>query len=253
MDRSGAPGCAWFLCLVYICLYFNNCIDPNLGDGTKSPIMMCCFAQNDISMLLNFYFWQPVYYLIDPEDQSFSVKSREKRVRWTGVDENIGAKICYKLVDEESGKIICRSVIQSTTEADTAILQIDPIKPLPPPDAMLDEIMTAADFKTPVSSDNKKDPVDSTPASKDTMNWREMEQSNQVEHQEDIQQRNFNYFQPKFCKQQHRYQSRSKTPVYGFETVAEIDENRPVGGKEFIFFRDNGEKEPVCKQFEFIL
>ena len=27
-DRSGAPGCAWFLCLVYICLCLNNCIDP---------------------------------------------------------------------------------------------------------------------------------------------------------------------------------------------------------------------------------
>ena len=38
---------------------------------------MCCFAHNDISMLLNFYFWQPFYYLIDPEDQSFGVKSKE--------------------------------------------------------------------------------------------------------------------------------------------------------------------------------
>ena len=79
MDRSGAPGCAWFLCLVYICLCLNNCIDPKLGDRTKSPFMMACFAHNDISMLLNFYFWQPVYYLIDPEDQSFGVKSKEKR------------------------------------------------------------------------------------------------------------------------------------------------------------------------------
>ena len=57
MDRSGAPGKAWFLCLVYICLCLNNGVDPKLGDGTKSPIMMCCFAHNNISMLLNFYFW----------------------------------------------------------------------------------------------------------------------------------------------------------------------------------------------------
>ena len=111
MDRSGAPGCAWILCLVYICLYLNNCFDPQLGDGTKFPITMCCFATNDISMLLNFYFWQPVYYLVDPTHQSFSVTSREKRARWASVDEKIGAKMCYKLVDEESGKIICRSVI----------------------------------------------------------------------------------------------------------------------------------------------
>ena len=57
MDRSRAPGAAWFWCLVYICLCLNNCVDPKLGDGTKSPIIMACFAHNDISMLLNFYFW----------------------------------------------------------------------------------------------------------------------------------------------------------------------------------------------------
>ena len=107
MDRSGTPDAVWFLCLVYICLCLNNCIDPKLSDGTKSSIMMACFAHNDISMLLNFYFWQPVYYLIDPEDQSFGVKSKEKRARWAGVDEKIGAKMCYKLVDDESGYIIC--------------------------------------------------------------------------------------------------------------------------------------------------
>ena len=82
--------------------------------------MMCCFAKNDISMLLNFYFWQPVYYLVDPEDQSFSENSRKKEAQWAGVDEKIGAKMCYKLVDKESGKIICRSVIRTVTEPGSA-------------------------------------------------------------------------------------------------------------------------------------
>ena len=54
MDRNGAPECAWFLCLVYI--YSASTVDQKLGDGTKSPIMMACFAHNNISMLLNFYF-----------------------------------------------------------------------------------------------------------------------------------------------------------------------------------------------------
>ena len=57
MDRSGTPAAAWFLCLVYICLYLNNCVDSKLYDVTKSPIMMACLAHNDISMLLSFYFW----------------------------------------------------------------------------------------------------------------------------------------------------------------------------------------------------
>ena len=157
--------------------------------------------------------------------------------------------MCYKLVDEESGKIICRFVIRSATEAGTANLRIDPIEPLPPPDAMLDKMMTAADFKTPVSSDNKKDPVDSTPASKDTINWREMEQSKQVEHQEDIQQRYFNSYQPKFPNQHYRYPIRSKNAAFEAETTVENEGKPTVGDKEFDFLRDNGEKEPVFDQF----
>ena len=57
MNRIGAFGAAWFLCLVCIYLCLNNCIDSKLGDGTKYPIIMACFAHYDISMLLNFYVW----------------------------------------------------------------------------------------------------------------------------------------------------------------------------------------------------
>ena len=78
--------------------------------------------------------------------------------------------MCYKLVDEESGKIICRSVIRSATEPGTANFRIDPIKPLPPPDAILDEMMTAANYKTPISSDKEKDPMDLIPSTTDTLN-----------------------------------------------------------------------------------
>ena len=153
MERSGAPAAAWFLCLVYICLCLNNYVDPKLGDGTKSPIMMACFAHNDISTLLNFYLWQPVYYLLDPTDQSFPGKSKEIRTRWDGVDGSIGAKMCYKLVDDNSRKIICRSVIRSATKLGSENLQVDPIKPLSKDaiidteeDAILDGFMSFADF-----------------------------------------------------------------------------------------------------------
>ena len=204
-------------------------------------------------MLLNFYFWQLVYYLLDPEDQLFGVKSTEKRARWAGVDENIGAKMCYKLVDDKSGKIIYQSVIWSVTEPSTANLRVNPIEPLSPdtihstePDAMLDKMMTAADFDTPFSDVNKKDPVDSILASTKSKTWQEMERSKQVEHQEDVQQRYFNSYQPNFPEQQHRYPTRSKTSANEAMTTPE--------GKAFVFLRDKGEKStPVFKQFEFIL
>ena len=68
MDRSGALPAAWLLCLVNVCFCLNHCIDPNLGDGTKSPLMMANFVQNDISPLIFFFFWQPVYYLLNADE-----------------------------------------------------------------------------------------------------------------------------------------------------------------------------------------
>ena len=92
--------------------------------------------------------------------------------------------MCYKLVDDKSRKIICRSVIQSATEPNTANLRVDPIKPRSPntihsteSNTMLDEMMIAADFDTPFSDDNKKDPVNSIPARTKTKTWQEIERS----------------------------------------------------------------------------
>ena len=103
--------------------------------------------------------------------------------------------MCYKLVDNKTGKIINRSVIRSATEPGTANLRVDPIEPLPPdPHDILDEMMTTADFGGPLS---KVDPVDSIPTSTKSRTWQEMEQDEFVEHPEDVQQRHFQSSQPK--------------------------------------------------------
>ena len=61
--------------------------------------------------------------------------------------------MCYKLVDGESGKIVCRSVFYSATESGTANLRVDLIKSLPhnsicntDPDDMLDELIATTDL-----------------------------------------------------------------------------------------------------------
>ena len=62
---------------------------------------------------------------------------------------------------------------------------------------MLDELMIIADFKTPLSHLDEKDPVDLIPASTKSKTWQEMERSKQEGHQEDIQQRHLHSSQPK--------------------------------------------------------
>ena len=156
MDKSGAPLTAWFLCLVYICLCLNNCFDQNLGNGTKSPLMMACFAQNGISLLMVFSFWPLLYYYPDASEQSFPGKSKEMRAKEVGVDGNIGAKKCWKLVDNVSREIICLCTTCSKIEPGTANLQVDPLEPRleenvesDQSDGIIDEFMSLTDFDTP--------------------------------------------------------------------------------------------------------
>jgi hypothetical protein len=65
MDRSGCPPYIWFVALSYFIFCLNHCVDPNLADGTKSPLRVATFLMTDISPLLYFYFWQLVYFLED--------------------------------------------------------------------------------------------------------------------------------------------------------------------------------------------
>ena len=114
--------------------------------------MMASFAQNDISPLLFFYFWEPIYYLLDATEQSFPGKSKKKRGRWAGVSEDIGPKMCFKIVDDDSGEIIQRSTIRSANKPGTANLQVDPLEPPPvvtDKQDVLDDFMPVANFATP--------------------------------------------------------------------------------------------------------
>ena len=135
--------------------------------------MMANFVQNNISPLIFFFFWQPVYYLLDADQQSFPGKSKEMRARWVGIDKNIGTKMCQKLVDDNSGEIVCRSTIRSTIKPGTANLQVqvDLLEPLLKPledaatDDILDNFMSLADFETPLSHTTMLGPANSIPVS----------------------------------------------------------------------------------------
>ena len=73
----------------YMLIEFANNIYPlnferefyNLQLNNVSPIVAhperYRFVQNDINPLICFYFWQPVYYFLDAEEQSFPGKSKE--------------------------------------------------------------------------------------------------------------------------------------------------------------------------------
>jgi hypothetical protein len=107
MDRSGCPPYIWFLALSYVIFCLNHCVDPNLADGTKSPLQVATFMMTDISPLLYFYFWQAVFFLLDESEQHFPGKSKELRGRWVGISEHIGNKMTYTC------RVVCYILPQS--------------------------------------------------------------------------------------------------------------------------------------------
>ena len=60
MNRSGAPANCWLLCLIYVCNLLIH-IACNALDG-KKPLLASTGITPDISIILLFTFYQPVFY-----------------------------------------------------------------------------------------------------------------------------------------------------------------------------------------------
>ena len=113
MNTSGCPACCWLLCLQYICVVLNHLASPTLKgicavhalEGTTP----------DISFMLHFSFYEPVYYRIDSSepDLNFPSSSNEKKGYWVGFADNQGDHLTWRILTEDTQKIIIRSGIQS--------------------------------------------------------------------------------------------------------------------------------------------
>ena len=108
MNRSGAPANCWLLCLIYVC-YLLNHIACAAVDG-KIPLFALTGITPDISIILLFTFYQPVFYAI--HDQHFPSESEEWAAYWVGSGEHCGDAMTHKLLDHETQKIIYRSAVR---------------------------------------------------------------------------------------------------------------------------------------------
>ena len=162
---------------------------------------------NDISPLLFFYFWQPVYYLLDAQEQSFPGKSKELRGRWAGISEHIGHKMTFKIITDDTGEEICRSLIRSAIEPGTQNLQLDPV--ITPTQGNL---LTPTQAPTPVDAGTIENLMSPTGFISPIVKSEGMEDINRVmDPIGDTQQRHFQYQQPPSNVQpRHRYPLQSR-------------------------------------------
>jgi hypothetical protein len=111
LDRSGAPAYTWLLCLMYVCFLLNNTWCEVVDD---IPIRMSMGSTNDISPLLCFHFWEPVYYKLD--DSDIPSDSREKRGHFVGISKSVRHTMTFKILMDDTLKVIHRSNVRSALE-----------------------------------------------------------------------------------------------------------------------------------------
>ena len=104
MNRSGAPADCWLLCMIHASYVLNHLSCEALGGNV--PLGMLYGVSPDISILLLYTFYQPVFYAT--HNQSYPSSSEERAARWVGV----GDALTHKLLDDDTKKILCRSAFR---------------------------------------------------------------------------------------------------------------------------------------------
>ena len=112
LNRTGAPGFTWLLALLYVCCVLNHTAVESLN--WRTPMEVMTGSTPDISAILLFQFWEPVYY--KTEDSSFPSQSTEKLGRFVGIAEHVGHALTFKVLKDDSMKVIYRSRIRSATK-----------------------------------------------------------------------------------------------------------------------------------------
>ncbi len=111
LNYSGAPDEIWLLSLQYVCFVLNHTARERLG--WRTPIEWLLGTTPDITVLLRFIFWEPVYYL---KYENETTKKSEVAVgRFVGISEHVGHAMTYKILTE-GRKVIRRAVIRTANK-----------------------------------------------------------------------------------------------------------------------------------------
>ena len=94
--------------------YILNHLSCEALDGNV-PLGMLYGVSADISILLLYTFYQPVFYAT--HNQSYISASDERAARWVGFGEHVGDALTHKLLDDNTKKILYRSAVRPSDSA----------------------------------------------------------------------------------------------------------------------------------------
>ena len=112
MNHSGAPACLWLLAITYVVFLYNHLAHASLNWAT--PMQAYSGSTPDITSLLQFHFYQSVYYHLD--DSAFPSDSTEAEAFFVGISENVGDALTYTLLTKDTKKIIHRSSVRAADD-----------------------------------------------------------------------------------------------------------------------------------------
>lgn len=114
MNRRNVDPGAWLLCLEWVADIMNVTAEKSLGG--RPPLQVLTGQTQDISIFLLFLFWDIVYVERYKDthfhDQIGSTKSSEIRGRFVGFAWNVGHALTFKVLTDDTKKIICRSRVR---------------------------------------------------------------------------------------------------------------------------------------------
>ena len=114
MNRTGAPVHCLLLTLRYVCYILNHISAASLGG--QVPLQVLYSVTPDISIILLYTFYQPVFYAT--HDQHFPSDSEERAGFWVGFAEHCCDSLTHMVLDAVTLKIIYRSALRPRTPKD---------------------------------------------------------------------------------------------------------------------------------------
>jgi hypothetical protein len=131
LDRTGAPAHAWLLALMYVCYILNHTAHESLHWTT--PLYVLTGITTDISAITQYMFWEPVYYATAEHLKydgkvKFPSQTSEAKGRFVGFGESVGDVLTYKILTDDTQKVIYRSYVRSALSEPERNLRLDPVE-----------------------------------------------------------------------------------------------------------------------------
>ena len=110
MDRTGTPGKFWLLNLQYTVYIINRLSTESLS--WKTPIETAFGQKPDISAILAFRWWEPIYF-----SYGNTFPQSKERTGWiVGIAEHQGDAMTWLILDDLSQRVLARSAVRTALD-----------------------------------------------------------------------------------------------------------------------------------------